>query len=311
MRAARVTLVRAVPLAIVLVLLTADVALADTVSIADYRSRLQQAQSALVRARAAAPAVRASAVADARALLRRTDALALPSGGTLAVDDARLAAIADTNDASIDAALDRIGARLALVERLGRPRIDPAASDARLREILADTSAAPAGDVLEVLGRLVARFLAGLRGPAIDPTVLWPVIGVLGIAVILFILATLGRALPERVRREVLVRDAGAPERSDPAAQLRAADDALAAGRPRDALHALFLYVLGALAAREVIRYDPALTDRELLVRAAAIPHAAELRDLVALYERAWFGLREPSAAEAQRARELALRVAP
>jgi hypothetical protein len=62
---------------------------------------------------------------------------------------------------------------------------------------------------------------------------------------------------------------------------------------------------------RETIRYDPALTDRELLLRAAAIPHADSLRDLVALYERSWFGLREPSGDEARRARALALQVAP
>ncbi|HKW77783.1 MAG TPA: DUF4129 domain-containing protein, partial [Candidatus Limnocylindria bacterium] len=86
---------------------------------------------------------------------------------------------------------------------------------------------------------------------------------------------------------------------------------ALAGGHPRDAIHALFLYVIAALATREAIRYDPALTDRELLVRAAAIPHADALRDLVAIYERSWFGLRDPSSDEARRARDLALRVAP
>ena len=133
----------------------------------------------------------------------------------------------------------------------------------------------------------------------------------LGIAVILFVIATLGRALPERVRREVLVRGPASEERADPLAHLRAADAALAAGRAREALHAFYLYVIATLATRETIRYDPALTDRELLERAIAIPHADSLRDLVVLYERSWFGLREPSQDEARRARELALRVAP
>ena len=96
----------------------------------------------------------------------------------------------------------------------------------------------------------------------------------------------------------------------DPAAHRRAAEAALAGGRAREAIHELYLYVLRSLAARELIRYDPALTDHELLLRAAAIPNADALRDLVALYERAWFGLREPDAAEAERARSLATRVA-
>src|SRR5207245_89441 len=39
-------------------------------------------------------------------------------------------------------------------------------------------------------------------------------------------------------------------------------------------------------------------------------PPADALGDLVALYERAWFGLREPATAEAERARSLALRAA-
>ena len=45
-------------------------------------------------------------------------------------------------------------------------------------------------------------------------------------------------------------------------------------------------------------------------MRAAAVPNADALRDLVALYERSWFGLRDPGADEARRARSLALRVA-
>jgi hypothetical protein len=158
---------------------------------------------------------------------------------------------------------------------------------------------------------VILRFISGLRGPSVDLAQIWPLVGTLGLAVILFVLATLGRALPERVRREVLVRGGVSPERADPAAHLRAADAALGAARPRDAIHALFLYVIAALTTREAIRYDPALTDRELLVRAAAIPHADALRDLTSIYERSWFGLREPSADEAQRARDLALRVAP
>src|SRR6185503_11902656 len=81
-------------------------------------------------------------------------------------------------------------------------------------------------------------------------------------------------------------------------------------GRRREAIHALYLFALTTLVAREAIRYDPALTDRELLVRAAAVPNADALRDLVALYERSWFGLRDPGADEARRARSLALRVA-
>ena len=189
--------------------------------------------------------------------------------------------------------------------------MDDGAADARLRQSVDQSGASGGSDLLDALGRVVLRFISGLRGPSVDLAQIWPLVGALGIAVILFILATLGRALPERVRTEVLARGRPGDDRADPTRHLRAAEGALSAGRPRDAIHAFFLYVIAALAMREAIRYDPALTDRELLVRAAAIPHAEAFRDLVGIYERSWFGLREPSADEARRARDLALRVAP
>ncbi len=265
-----------------------------------------------MRARGAPLAQRGARLSDAQALLRRTDTLTLSTGGTLAIDDTPLADGIDTSDAALDAAITRINARITLAASIGRPAVDAATADARLRQIVAQSGAASANsDLLDALGRLILRFISGLRGPSVDLTQLWPLVGTLGLAVTLFILATLGRALPERMRKEVLVRGGAGEQRVDPAAHLRAADAALSASRPREAIHALFLYVIAALSAREAIRYDPALTDRELLVRAAAIPHADALRDLVGLYERSWFGLREPSGDEARRARDLALRVAP
>ena len=270
--------------------------------------RLNRARFDLQNARGA-PA-QSAAIANVDAALRQTTAISLASGEALAVDDSSL--MRGIEPSSIDAAILRIDARTNLVLRAFTPQIDPSVADARLREIVAQAgSAAAPVDLLDAIGRALLRFFSQLRGPGIDPTVLWPAVGALGVAVILFVIATLGRALPERVRREVLVRGALVEDRLDPTAQLRAADDALAAGRPRDALHALYLYVIASLASREAVRYDPALTDRELLERAAAIPHADSLRDLVLIYERSWFGLREPSQDEARRARELALRVAP
>ena len=286
-------------------------ALADTVTVSQYRQRLTQARADLIVARNAPSGLQAT-LDRVGALLRLTTEVTLASGGTIAVDDARLAEGLTGTTASIDSAIARIDARLSLVPRAGDPSIDGVAADARLREIVGEAGQAPPPvDLLDAIGRALLRFFSQLQGPGIDPTILWPAIGALGVAVILFVIATLGRALPERVRREVLVRGSLVEDRLDPTAQLRAADVAMAAGRPRDALHALYLYVIASLASREAVRYDPALTDRELLERASAIPHADSLRDLVLMYERSWFGLREPSQDEARVARELALRVAP
>lgn len=302
---------RAAALAVALSVLLPQTALADTVPIAAYRERLEAARTALATARTQSLQARAPAVAEARAALTRTDAVALPSGGTLAIDDARLVERLDTSDAGIDATIARLDARLALMRGIGAPSVDPATSDARLRDAVRGTAGQSGGTVLDLVAILIARMLAGLRGPSFDIGWLWTAVGILGVAVILFIVATLGRGLPERVRREVLAGDRGGEVRADPVAHLRAADAAVAAGRSREAIHALYLYVITALASRELIRYDPSFTDRELLAATVAIPHAEALRDLVAIYERSWFGIREPSGDEARRARELALRVAP
>ncbi len=284
-----------------------SVALADTLPVAQYRARLQQVQDLLLLARPASGDARASEVAAAQRLLRQTDAVTV-GGATVPVDDSTLADALAPTDAAIAAGLARVAALLALAPPLDAPAVDPSTADARLREIVGQTAGAQAGSNLV---DAILRFLSGLRGPRLDIGMLFPAFGLLGLALVLFIIATLGRALPERVRGEVLVPLARADERPDPARQLGAADAALAADRPRDAIHALFLYVIAALVAREALRYEPALTDQELLVRAAAIPHADALRELVGLYERSWFGLREPSRDEALRARALALRVAP
>ena len=284
---------------------------ADTLSITQYQRRLQDARALLASGRTAAAPQRATAATEASALIRRTTAVQT-SGGTIAVDDSALADGIVNTESAMSAAIGRLDARIAMVSHVKASTIDPATADARLREIVQQSNASSAPtDLFDAIGRALLRFLSGLNGPGIDLGSLVPAVGLLGVAVILFILATLGRALPERVRREVLVRATESGQRSDPTVHLRAADAALAAGRSREALHALYLYVIAALEARETIRYDPALTDSELLLRAAAIPHADSLRDLIGLYERSWFGLREPSGDEARRARDLALRVAP
>jgi len=301
---------RVLALAIALWLAQPLIAHADTVSPRDYRQRLTDARALVVQARSLSGPARDTALARARLILTSTTAVALPAGA-LAIDDTSLAERLASNTASIDAELALIDAQLALVSRSLAPTIDAARSDAAVRDALrtVDTSGASTSFV-DALALAIQRFLAGLQGPRVDFGLIWPLLGILGAAIIFFVVATLGRGLGERVRSEVALRETAGADRPDPSLYLRAADQALSAGRPREAIHALYLYALNTLVAREAIRYDPALTDRELLLRAAGIPHADALRDLVALYERSWFGLRDPGADEARRARSLAMRVA-
>ena len=303
-------MIRVLALAVALWLAQPLVAHADTVSPRDYRQRLADARSLVVQARSVTGGARDAAVTRARLILSATTAISLPTGD-LPISDIALADRITSDNASIDAALVLIDAQLALSERALTPSIDAARSDAALRDALGGVDASSGSvSILDTIILALQRFLAGLPGPQVDFGLIWPVLGILGAAIIFFVVATLGRGLGERVRTEVALREAIGADRPDPARHLRAADEALAGGQPREAIHALYLFALTTLVAREAIRYDPALTDRELLVRAAAVPNADALRDLVALYERSWFGLRDPGADEAQRARSLALRVA-
>ncbi len=270
-----------------------------------------QVRDLLVRARTSSGAARSAAITEAVGLLRRTDGLTLRGGVTVAVDDRAVADRVGSAAQSVSSWVDAIDLLIAATDRASDPQIDPATADRQLSEALRDLPAAsgPSG-LVDAISRAVLRFISGIEGPTIDFWLILPIIGLLGTAVIVFVLATLGRGLPERVRREVVLREPGAIDRPDPAVHLRAADEALAAGRARDAIHSLYLFVITSLAAREILRYDPTLTNRELIVRAAAIPHADALREIIATYERSWFGLREPTRDEAERARGLATRVA-
>ena len=251
-------------------------------------------------------------LAQATALLRQTTAIQ-SHGETVPVDDGPIAdMLAGANGAN--AALAILDAYIATSDRAVDRSIDPATADARLRDVLGNagspgTSVSGVAALLDWISSRLAAFFSGLSGIPDLRFLPW-VVAALGIGLVLFIIATLGRGVRERVRTEVLLADRALARAEDPAAHRRAAEAALASGRAREAIHELYLFVLQSLAARELIRYDPALTDHELLLRAAAIPNADALRDLVALYERAWFGLREPDAAEAERARSLATRVA-
>ncbi len=281
----------------------------------EYQARLRDARTMVAQARSAPTGARQPLVDRARDLLLRTEAVRIGAGSTLRVDDAPLAEGISTGDAQLSQALEHLDASVALAGHATSGAIDPALADARLSEVLGARERATAPSLATLVQRamdnVVARVLVGLRELGVDPEAIGRVaIAGLALAIVLVLGAIFGPALRERVRPEAVLPP-GSPSRSgDPTDHLRQADVARGARRNRDALHQLYLYALTSLAAGEAIRYDPALTDHELLLRAAAIPQVGALRELVVLHERAWFGLREPSSGDADRARALALRVA-
>jgi len=262
--------------------------------------------SSVRQARAAPAADREPLLAQARALLRQTDAVQLPDS-TLAIDDGPLADRL-TADA-IDREVAELGRYIALTNAtIVRRVVDAAAADATLHSLTRQQDLAQRlnlGAIVGSLAQRAAQWLYDLVGRP-DPNVLLNLQAVVGLFVALAIVALLVRGTRERIRRETALGVTAGEQRADPAVHLRAADEALRGGRPRDAIHALYLYAFATLAAREVLRYDPALTDHELLRRAAQLPRADALRDLVQLHERVWFGLRDAREPDVARARALA-----
>lgn len=239
-------------------------------------------------------------------LLRRTSAVRLPDGATLPVSDAPLADRVASPDAA--AALAQLDSAVAAAERAASGPSGTSA-DARLRELLQQQHGRTSGTTLLALARALADRLFGWA-PRPDLGLLLPVLGAAGLALAAALVLLIARGTRERLRREILLPAIRSGRRADPAAHLARADEALAAGRPRDAIHALYLYALASLAAREVLPDDPALTDRELLARATGLAHIDRLRELVRVHDAVWFGLRNPASGEAARARALAVAVA-
>jgi len=288
----------------------AGLASADTLSVEAYRARLREARALVASARTAPGPARAPLLNRAGALLRSTTAVRLGDATTIAIDDGVLADRLGSTDGALERALGDLDRLSAFADSAAAPGVDGATADARLRALVGEQQTRSAQATLFTIVRAIADRLVELMGRP-DPRILVPAQVAVGLALAFVLVATLVRGVRERIRAEVVLPERRAARGADPAVQLRRAEEALAAGRGREAIHALYLYALGALAEREALAYDPALTDRELLSRAAAVPHVDALRDLVVLHERVWFGLRDASAAEPARARALALRVAP
>ena len=288
---------------------TGGVADADTLNTAAYRARLNQAFALVLAARNGGPgAPREAALAEARDLLRQTTAVQL-TDGVLAIDDGPLAARMTAD--RMDAAFAELQRYVTLATSTLSRSVDVAGTDATLQSLVREQQSAQGANLGAVLAAMLQRFaswLYDLVGRP-DPNTLLDLQAVLGIFVAIAIVIVLVRGMRERIRRETALWVTPGEQRSDPALHLRAAEAALRSGRPRDAIHSLYLYAFATLAAREAFRYDPALTDHELLRRAAQLPRADALRDLVQLHERVWFGLRDAREPDVERARALATEV--
>ncbi len=257
---------------------TAGVANADTVDLAAYRSRLRDVRTLLLQARVAADTQRPALIERVRTTLALTTGVRAADGSVIAIDDSPL------------------------------PPFDVAQANARLRELAtAEETRSGSNDLFAAFGALIARLFpsgnAGLPPGSVELT-----LAIAGAGLLVVILAILLRGVRERIRRETVQPGAHVEAAASAAVQLAAAERAARSGDPRTALHAFYRYAILTLAERRMLRYEPSLTDRELLERASSLPQLETLRELISLHDRAWFGLKGATAEEADHARALAER---
>jgi hypothetical protein len=173
----------------------------------------------------------------------------------------------------------------------------------RLREILdqppflsnvwrsgLDDLLAPVGELLDNIGQEIGRLLRQvLNEPGlIDPTV-WLSLLLAG-ALVLVATWIAFRAAGITLTGEAVLR-AERPGGSPSAEALRAeAVDLAKRGELRAALHLHYLALLRRLDERDLLAYDPAATNRELLPRVNNPVVAPALAALVALFDRLWYG---------------------
>ncbi len=307
---------RAQVLALLLLPLVGGVAQADPIPLVEYERVLADARAQADIARGAQGEVRQLAVRRALTLLSGATEVRVGTAVYTAVPHATVRALLETGDdanlASASAMLDETLAAVRRAEALGGG--DPAPARAFLDGVLRSPDFRRVPDWRDALTAflrdLVADLFPDLRAPRVTQEQLTVLIGAAAVALLAFVASSSLRGARAKVTREALLARGSSPRGPSAADHLRAADEARRAGRLRDALRELFLGALLALERRGGVRVDPALTDREILARAAHLARAGDLEALVALYERAWYGLHEPSDVDVERASELARRIA-
>lgn len=289
-------------------LATASIANADTLDVAAYRSRLRDARGLLLQARASTAAQRDALVQRVRTSLQSTTGVRLSDGTVVAIDDSRVALRIVSSTAGIDTALTDIDQLIAAADRAASPPFDVRSAESRLKDLAQTEETRSSSNGLLLALRQLLSLLFPSGNVNLPAGTIETVLTIAGAALLVVIALILVRGVRERVRREALQQGTHPEAAANAALQREAAEDAIRAGDPRAALHAFYRYAILTLAERRLLRYEPSLTDRELLERAKALPQIDTLRELISLHDRSWFGLKDTTAQEAEHARSLAER---
>ena len=284
---------------------------ADPISLSGYRDALINARTHIESARHLSGDDRRRSIGVAMTILSGvTEVTAGDATYTALPHEPIQSLLRDGSDASLDLASGMVAETIAAIGS-GAGVVDPAHARAVLDAVLASTDFRPQPDWRDALLTILRALLGNtdVRLPQVTRLQLATVLSGV-VALLVAIIATNAvRGLRAKITREAVLAATLVSDRPRAADHLSLAEDAIRRGRLRDALRSLFLAGLAGLEERGGVRLDPALTDREILARAAGSARADDLSSLVGLYEPAWFGEREPTPLEVQRAGDLARRI--
>ncbi|HEY3081837.1 MAG TPA: DUF4129 domain-containing protein [Chloroflexota bacterium] len=274
---------------------------------AGYRAGLGEALATLERGDLG-PEERARLAAER---LRALGPVVLADGAEVEPDVGTVLGPLEARPPELDAARGRLRT---LVEALDATEPGTAAPDAeaRLRHVLdrSEFGQAQPNRVAEWLDGAWARLREWVRSwlPRVDDAPAGPEIGDLrtplalaGLLILLGVLALVATGLGRNLGRTVIASPLGRPATQTWEEVMAEASRLAQAGRYREAVRALYVATLLRGEALDLIRFDRALTNRELLERARARGGpdlAARLAGLVERFDDFWYGGAPGSGAE-------------
>jgi len=265
----------------------------EALPLADYWRRIESADASVRAAQAVDGAARQAQIDAAIDALSGVDAVSLPDGTVMPVDNSAL--VAELKGEEPD--LARIECELAALAAAGRePRTPagPADAEQRLREILArpEFQQAEPSALEQELNRLLARLLEGAAGVLFAAPAVVYGLAAIGLLLLGWLVYTLARTMfgPGATGNPVVPAEAGDEDLS--AAQALQRAQALASGGDyRTSMRYLYLSSLLFLEEAGRLRYDRTLTNREYLRQVEGQPDLAEpFRVVVNTFDRVWYG---------------------
>jgi type II secretory pathway pseudopilin PulG len=291
--------------ALLLILLTMPTAAAETMNLTQYQEALQTAVATLQRD----PGTASTVAAELRAITQVT----LPDGSTIEPDLTSIISDLDASPPQTDDATTTLTAILDQMDLAGtNANAQRTEEQDQLNSVLARSefhrkAANPRFSITRWIGHQLRRLLEPLYAPVVrlarnllrglmpSPGVWLTVVGVLGLSAILFVVVASVRSIRRGFGPAVAYTPfaPGAPVKS--ASELRGEAESLAQGSSyRLAIRTLYLAALVRLEERGVLRFERALTNREVLKTAAVSggPDLAErLAPLVDRFDRYWYGV--------------------